>query len=39
MHRLLRTYHWSVDADYVPALDHHSLPFPKDGLPITLIRN
>ncbi|WP_433832674.1 cytochrome P450 [Actinoplanes sp. CA-015351] len=36
MHRLLRTYHWDVDPEYVPRLDHHSLPFPKDGLPIVL---
>ena len=39
MHRLLRDYHWSVDPGYVAPLDHHSLPFPKDGQPITLIRN
>jgi len=39
MHRLLRGYHWSVDPGYVPPLDHHSLPFPKDGQPIVLARN
>jgi len=39
MHRLLREYHWNVDPGYVPPLDHHALPFPKDGQPITLIRN
>jgi cytochrome P450 len=39
MHRLLRGYHWSVDPGYVPPLDHHALPFPKDGQPIVLIRN
>ena len=39
MHRLLREYHWSVDPGYVPPLDHHSLPFPKDGQPIVLVRN
>ncbi|GGL31096.1 cytochrome P450 [Nocardia jinanensis] len=39
MHRLLREYHWTVDPGYVPPMDYHSLPFPKDGLPITLIRN
>jgi cytochrome P450 len=39
MHRLLREYHWSVEPGYVPPLDNHSLPFPKDGLPITLVRN
>lgn len=38
MHRLLREYHWHVDAGYVPPMDNHSLPFPKDGLPITLVR-
>lgn len=39
MHRLLRTYHWSVPPGYRAPLDNHSLPFPKDGQPITLIRN
>ncbi|WP_227981213.1 cytochrome P450 [Nocardia spumae] len=39
MHRLLRDYHWRVDPAYVPPLDYHSLPFPKDGLPITFVRN
>jgi len=39
LHRLLRTYHWSVPADYQPPMDNHSLPFPKDGQPITLLRN
>lgn len=39
MHRLLRTYHWDLPADYVPPMDNHSLPFPKDGLPLTLVRN
>ena len=39
MHRLLRDYHWSVDPGYRPPMDYHSLPFPKDGLPITLTRN
>jgi cytochrome P450 len=39
MHRLLRGYRWSVDPGYVPPLDHHSLPFPKDGQPIVLVRN
>ncbi|MEU7870417.1 cytochrome P450 [Dactylosporangium sp. NPDC049140] len=39
MHRLLRGYHWSVDPGYVAPLDHHSLPFPKDGQPIALFRN
>ena len=39
MHRLLREFHWSVDPAYVAPLDHHALPFPKDGQPILLIRN
>ncbi|MGA8255542.1 MAG: cytochrome P450 [Nocardioides sp.] len=38
MHRLLRTYTWSVDPGYVAPLDNHSLPFPKDGQPISLVR-
>ncbi|GAA3454987.1 cytochrome P450 [Dactylosporangium matsuzakiense] len=38
LHRLLRTYRWSVDPGYVAPLDHHSLPFPKDGQPIALTR-
>ncbi|WP_036507230.1 cytochrome P450 [Nocardioides sp. URHA0020] len=38
MHRLLRGYHWSVDPSYVAPLDNHSLPFPKDGQPIDLVR-
>ncbi|TQS42114.1 cytochrome P450 [Cryptosporangium phraense] len=37
MHRLLRGYRWTVDPAYVPPLDNHSLPFPKDGLPISLV--
>ncbi len=39
MHRLLRGYRWSVAPGYAPRLDYHSLPFPKDGQPITLTRN
>ncbi|MFF3490295.1 cytochrome P450 [Streptomyces sp. NPDC002795] len=38
MHRLLRTHRWTVDPAYVPPMDYHSLPFPKDGLPIALTR-
>ncbi|MEZ0579435.1 cytochrome P450 [Nocardioides sp. MH1] len=38
LHRLLRNYHWSVDPAYVAPLDNHSLPFPKDGQPINLVR-
>ncbi|MEV0900654.1 cytochrome P450 [Actinoplanes sp. NPDC049802] len=39
MHRLLREYHWTVDPGYVPPIDHHALPYPKDGQPIVLVRN
>jgi cytochrome P450 len=39
MHRLLRTYHWTVSPGYQPPMDNHSLPFPKDGQPIRLVRN
>ena len=39
LHRLLRNYHWTVDPGYVAPLDHHSLPFPKDGQPIDLVRD
>ena len=38
MHRLLRSYRWTVDPGYVAPLDNHSLPFPKDGQPIDLVR-
>jgi cytochrome P450 len=38
VHRLLRHYRWSVDPGYVAPLDNHSLPFPKDGQPICLVR-
>lgn len=38
MHRLLRNYRWTVDPGYVAPLDNHSLPFPKDGQPINLVR-
>lgn len=38
MHRLLRSHRWSVDPSYVAPLDNHSLPFPKDGQPIDLVR-
>jgi cytochrome P450 len=38
MHRLLRGYRWTVDPSYVAPLDNHSLPFPKDGQPIDLVR-
>ncbi|GAA4965256.1 cytochrome P450 [Actinoplanes utahensis] len=39
MHRLLRGHHWNVDPGYVPPMDQHALPFPKDGQPIVLVRN
>jgi cytochrome P450 len=39
LHRLLRNYHWTVDPGYVAPLDNHSLPFPKDGQPIDLVRD
>ena len=39
MHRLLRGYRWRVDPAYVAPLDNHSLPFPKDGQPIDLVRD
>ncbi|MEU4423538.1 cytochrome P450 [Actinoplanes sp. NPDC024001] len=39
MHRLLRNHHWSVDPGYVPPLDQHALPFPKDGQPLVLLPN
>lgn len=38
LHRLLRTHRWQVDPSYTAPLDNHSLPFPKDGQPIDLVR-
>ncbi len=38
MHQLLRGWDWSVDPGYVAPIDWHSLPFPKDGQPIDLVR-
>jgi len=38
MHHLLRTYEWSVRPGYVAPISNHSLPFPKDGQPLDLIR-
>ena len=35
-HELLRTYRWSVPADYVWPIDLTALPFPRDGVPVTL---
>ncbi len=35
-HELLRTYQWSVPADYVMPIDLAALPVPRDGLPVTL---
>lgn len=36
VHQLLRRFEWTVDPDYVAPMNYHSLPFPKDGLPIDL---
>ncbi|MEQ6903386.1 cytochrome P450 [Nocardioides sp. YIM 152588] len=38
MLRMLREYRWSVPPGYVVPLDNHSLPFPKDGQPLDLVR-
>ncbi len=38
LHHLLRRYSWSVDPAYVAPLDYYSLPFPKDGQPVDLVR-
>ena len=38
LHQLLRSHRWAVDPSYVVPMDHHSLPFPKDGQPIDLER-
>ncbi|MGH3412228.1 MAG: cytochrome P450 [Marmoricola sp.] len=38
-HELLRSYRWSVPPGYVMPLDLVALPFPRDGLPVTLERN
>lgn len=38
LHRLLRDYRWSVEPGYVAPYDNHSLPFPKDGQPLHLVR-
>ncbi|MBZ5738100.1 cytochrome P450 [Nocardioides mangrovi] len=36
--RFLQDFEWTVDPAYVAPLNHHSLPFPKDGQPIDLRR-
>jgi cytochrome P450 len=36
LHELLRTHRWSVPDDYTWPLDLVALPFPRDGLPVTL---
>lgn len=36
VHHLLRRFEWHVDPAYTAPLDHHSLPFPKDGQPVDL---
>ena len=38
LQRFLLDFDWSVDPSYVAPLNNHSLPFPKDGQPITLRR-
>ncbi|WP_394855131.1 cytochrome P450 [Dietzia maris] len=38
LHHLLRTFEWHVDPDYTAPMDMKSLPFPKDGQPIRLLR-
>ena len=38
LHQLLRGYRWAVDPSYVAPIDYPSLPFPKDGQPINLVR-
>jgi cytochrome P450 len=38
MHHLLRGYRWSVDPGYVAPINNNSLPFPKDGQPVDLVR-
>jgi cytochrome P450 len=37
-HQLLRRFEWSLDPAYVAPMNYHSLPFPKDGLPVDLRR-
>ena len=37
-HELLRSYRWSVPADYVWPIDLTALPFPRDGVPVHLER-
>jgi cytochrome P450 len=36
MHHVLRRWEWRVDPSYVAPLNNHSLPFPKDGQPVSL---
>jgi cytochrome P450 len=36
MHELLRGYRWSVPDDYVWPIDLTALPYPRDGVPVTL---
>ena len=38
LYRLLQDFTWHVDPSYVAPLNHHSLPFPRDGQPIALRR-
>ncbi|MGA9102895.1 cytochrome P450 [Aeromicrobium sp.] len=36
VHQMLQRFAWTVDPDYVAPMNYHSLPFPKDGLPVNL---
>ncbi len=38
LHEMLRSYRWSVPADYVWPIDLTALPFPRDGIPVHLER-
>ncbi len=38
LHEMLRSYRWSVPADYVWPIDLTALPFPRDGVPVHLER-
>ncbi|MDV7999888.1 cytochrome P450 [Rhodococcus sp. IEGM 1408] len=38
LHHLLRNFEWHVDPDYRAPMDMKSLPFPKDGQPVRLVR-
>jgi cytochrome P450 len=38
VHQMLQRFAWTVDPDYVAPMNYHSLPFPKDGLPVDFRR-